>query len=90
MRIFEDLIKDLDKRKGMRIVFDIDKFKRILSNPPTPVRLLNFPVILYLSFNVPFNNGNIPPPEQIARDLKMNIETVKEEIANLKNFGFLE
>ena len=89
MRSFESLMKDINEEKGPRMVFDIDRFKRFLENPPRPAMLLNLPVLLYITFNTPLYE-RIPPLEQIAGDLKMDIETVKETIAELKDCGVLE
>lgn len=88
MRTFENLIKDLGEEKGTRIVFNIDKIKKVLENPLL-LKSFNLQVLTYLCSNFPINE-EIYPLEQIARDFKMEIETVKEEIANLKDYGFLE
>jgi len=88
MRTFDSLIEDLDKEEGTKIVYNIDKFKEVLKNPP-PFKMLNFRLIMYLCLTVPLN-GEIPPPGKIANDLKMGIEEVKEAITDLKDWGVLE
>ncbi|MBA7491707.1 hypothetical protein ES702_02255 [subsurface metagenome] len=88
MRTFDSLIKDLNEEKGTKIVFNIDKFKEVLENPPL-FKMLNFRLIMYLCLTIPLN-GEIPPPGKIADDLKMRIEEVKEAIIDLKDWGFLE
>jgi len=91
MRSFENLMKDLDEEEeeeGTRIVCDIEKFKKALENPP--LKILNFQVWMYICLNSFNKNKKIPPLGKIARDLKMGIETVKEAITVLKDFGVLE
>jgi len=88
MRTFDSLIKDLDKEEGTRIVYNIDKFKETLENPPKP-KLLNFRVLMYLSLNIPLN-GEIPSIGKIANDLKIEIKEVREAIKDLKYYGVLE
>lgn len=89
MRTFENLMKDVNKREGTRIVFDLDRYKEVLKNPPKPIKILNFQVLMYLCLTIPINE-RIPPPEKISRDLKIEMETVKEAIADLKNYGVLK
>lgn len=89
MRTFENLVKDLDKKEGTRIVFDLDKYKEVLKNPPKPIKILNFQVLMYLFLSVPIDE-KIPPPGKISRDLKIEMKTVKETIANLKDYGVLK
>jgi len=82
-------MKDLDEEKRPRLVFDINRFERYLENPPIPIRLLNFPVLMHIIFNAPLYE-RIPSPEQIAGELKLDIKTVNEAIADLKVCGVLE
>ena len=89
MRTFESLIKDLDKEEGTRIVFDLDKYKEVLKNPPKPMKVLNFRVIMHLCLTIPIN-GRIPPLRKIARDLKLDFKVVRRAIKDLKDFGVLE
>ena len=89
-RSFESLMKNLDEGEQdekIRLVFDLDRIKKVFENPI--LRPFNVQVLLYICFNV-FIYEKIPSLKQIARDLKMEIETVKGEIENLKDFGFLE
>ena len=89
-RSFESLTKDLgegEQDEKIRLVFDLDRIKKVFENPI--LRPFNVQVLLYICFNS-FINEKIPSLEQIARGLNMKIETVKEEIENLKGFGFLE
>ena len=82
-------MKDLDKENCPRVVFNIDKFKRLLKDPPKPMRLLNFQIVMYISLNVP-RYERIPSPGQIVRELNMDIKTVSEAITDLKDYGVLE
>jgi len=86
MRTFDSLIEGLNKEEGTRITFNIDKFKKALENPPQ--KLFNFQVWAYICFSS-FNEV-IPSLGRIARDLKLGIETVKEAITVLKDYGVLE
>lgn len=89
MKSFKKLMKDLESGQGpgTRVKFDLNKYAEALNKGES--KILNFGMILYLSFNTP-PNTNIPPPEQIARDLKMEVKTVKEAIIDLRDYGFLE
>ena len=89
-RSFEGLIKDLgegEQDEEIRLVFDLDRVEKVFENPI--LRPFNVQVLLYICFNS-FVNEKIPSLGQIARDLKMGVKTVEEEIINLKGFGFLE
>ncbi|MBA7492548.1 hypothetical protein ES702_03111 [subsurface metagenome] len=88
MRTFENLMKDLDKEEGTRVVFDLDKYKEVLKNPPKPLRILNFQVLMYLCLIVPIDEKT-PPLRKIARDLKLNFKVVKGAIKDLRDFGVL-
>ena len=83
-------MKNLDEGEQdekIRLVFDLDRIEKVFENPI--LKPFNVQVLLYICFNV-FIYEKIPSLKQIARDLKMEIETVKGEIENLKGFGFLE
>ncbi|MBA7500792.1 hypothetical protein ES704_03553 [subsurface metagenome] len=86
MKSFDSLIEDLEEERGLKIVFDRDKFKKALEKRPQ--KTLNFQVWFYLclySFN-----DIIPPIGKIARDLKLEVKTVKEAIKDFKHYGVLK
>lgn len=68
------------------MVHNIEKFKKALANPLP--RILNYRIFFYICFNTPVN-GVIPLPEQIAKELKIEIKIVREEIEKLKYYGIL-